>query len=86
MPKTTTKAVDLAKLESGVAAVDSQQADTSVVLVKSETTPGTDTLDDGIAELAVTAPAPSTPTVWNDEFTGIGGSYIVVDGKRQPAP
>lgn len=30
-------------------------------------------------------PAPATPHEWNDEFVGVGGSYVVVDGKRVPA-
>lgn len=30
------------------------------------------------------APAPAQHE-WNDEFVGVGGSYVVVDGKRVPA-
>lgn len=43
----------------------------------------------GDGQAAAPAPAsdaPATPHAWNDEYTGQGGSYIVVDGKRQPAP
>lgn len=34
----------------------------------------------------VAPPAPVAPVhEWNDEFTGVGGSYVVIDGKRVPA-
>jgi hypothetical protein len=40
----------------------------------------------GIGEtLPPTDPSPAAiPTEWNDEFRGLGGSYVVVDGKRVP--
>lgn len=30
------------------------------------------------------APAPADHQ-WNDEYVGVGGSYVVIDGKRVPA-
>ena len=52
--------------------------------------PGATLTGDGAGEALPAIPEaatpPATPHEWNDEFVGVGGTYIVVDGRRQPAP
>ena len=46
--------------------------------------PGAAITGDGSGSGAALPPIPPTHE-WNDEFTGVGGSYVVIDGKRVPA-
>ena len=64
--------------------VDSAGTDEARTALESGVTLQGDGAGQALPPVEPQAPPPA-PHEWNDEYVGVGGSYVVINGKRVPA-